>query len=51
MGSTQLGFYVFTSLNGMAVAWDIFLNGNTFTESHSVDKKPLAAEFTFSFSF
>jgi lipid A 3-O-deacylase len=42
----RFGFYMLTSLNGMAVAWNIFLKGNTFTESHSVDKKPFVAEFT-----
>jgi len=37
---------VFAALNGNAVVWNIVLNGNTFTESHSVNKKPFVAEFT-----
>jgi lipid A 3-O-deacylase len=49
-GSTRFGFYVFSSLNGMAVARNIFLDGNTFTDSHRVDKKPFVAEFAAGFS-
>lgn len=33
------GIYGFVSLDGRAVAHDIFLDGNTFTDSHKVDKK------------
>lgn len=49
-GSTRLsvdrGFsaYLFAAVNGRAVARDIFLDGNTFTDSHSVEKKPLVAD-------
>lgn len=35
-----LGWYLFGGLEGTAVARDIFLDGNTFTDSQSVDKKP-----------
>jgi hypothetical protein len=36
---TQSGLYGFVSLDGRAVARDIFLDGNTFTDSHQIDKK------------
>lgn len=44
-GSTRLStcldprFYVFGALNSKIVARDIFLDGNTFTESHSATKR------------
>jgi hypothetical protein len=40
--STQrpFSFHVFTGIDGRAVARDIFLDGNTFRDSHSVDKEP-----------
>jgi len=50
-GSTSFGLYGFASLNGMAMARNIFLDGNTFAESHSVDKKPFVAELTWGVSF
>jgi lipid A 3-O-deacylase len=34
-----LNYYIFTGLEGRAVIRNIFLDGNTFTDSHSVDKK------------
>lgn len=37
----QLSGYLFTTIEGRAVARDIFLDGNTFEDSPSVDKKPL----------
>ncbi|MGR8921825.1 MAG: lipid A deacylase LpxR family protein [Gammaproteobacteria bacterium] len=33
------GAYVFAAFSGRAVARDIFLDGNTFSDSHDVDKK------------
>ena len=33
-----LGAYLFASIGGRAVARNIFLDGNTFTDSHSVDR-------------
>lgn len=39
--STDLGWYLFAGLEGNAVARNIFLDGNTFSDSLSVDKKPL----------
>ncbi len=39
------GWYLFAGAEGRYVVRDIFLDGNTFTDSHSVDKKPLVADF------
>lgn len=40
----RLSWYVFGGVDGRAVARDIFLDGNTFTDSHDVDKKPFVAD-------
>ncbi len=37
---------IFAGVDGRAVARNIFLDGNTFKDSPSVDKKPLVADFT-----
>ncbi|MBE0502007.1 MAG: lipid A deacylase LpxR family protein [Desulfuromonadales bacterium] len=37
-------FHIFVSADGKAVVHDIFLDGNLFHDSHSVDKKPLVGE-------
>lgn len=39
--SKDLSYYLFTTVEGRAVARDIFLDGNTFEDSPSVDKKNL----------
>lgn len=44
-GKNALSFYLFTAANGRWVLRDIFLDGNTFEDSHSVDKKSLVGEF------
>ncbi|MGE3714169.1 MAG: lipid A deacylase LpxR family protein [Alphaproteobacteria bacterium] len=36
----EFGWYLFAGLEGRAVARNIFLDGNTFSSSHSVDKRP-----------
>jgi len=41
------GGYVFAGIEGRAVARDLFLDGNTFQSSRSVDKKPLVGEAAF----
>jgi len=38
------GFHVFGRLEGRAVARDIFLDGNTFEDSHSISKEPFVAD-------
>ncbi len=37
-------WYLFAGVDGRAVARNIFLDGNTFTDSHSVDKKYLVGD-------
>ena len=43
---TGFNIYLFGAINGRAVIRDIFLDGNTFSSSHSVDKKPLVADLS-----
>ncbi len=43
------GWYVFTGFEGWASARDVFLDGNTFEDSPSVDKKTLVGEFNVGF--
>ena len=42
-------FYLFAGADGRAVARDIFLDGNTFTDSRSVDRDPWVADFSAGF--
>jgi lipid A 3-O-deacylase len=44
------GWYVFAGAEGRAIARDIFLDGNTWRESRSVDRKPLVADLTAGFA-
>ena len=39
-----LSWYIFGGVEGRAVARNIFLDGNTFTDSHDVDKKNFVAD-------
>ncbi|MBC2716875.1 MAG: lipid A deacylase LpxR family protein [Desulfobacteraceae bacterium] len=41
----KFGIQLFFSAEGRAVLRNIFLDGNTFTDSHSVDKKPIVGDF------
>lgn len=41
------GWYLFAGVDGRAVARNIFLDGNTFRDSRSVDKKPLVGDLQF----
>src|SRR6056297_1196997 len=41
----DFGIHLFCSVDGKAVLRDIFLDGNTFSDSHSVDKKPVVADY------
>lgn len=46
----RLGFHFFLRGEGRAVARNIFLDGNTFRDSHSVDKYPLVADLSAGFA-
>jgi hypothetical protein len=46
-GETGLRPYFFITANSRLVAHDIFLDGNTFGDSHSVDKKNFVGEYGF----
>jgi hypothetical protein len=41
----QWGWYLFAGAEARVVARDIFLDGNTFRDSRSVDKEPLVGDF------
>jgi hypothetical protein len=41
------GWYIFGGAEARLVLWNIFLDGNSFTESHDVSKKPLVGDFQF----
>ena len=43
----DFGWYLFAGIVGRAVARNIFLDGNTFRESRSVDKKPFVGDLQF----
>ena len=55
-GSTRLEItkglsaYLFGAVNGKAVARDIFLDGNTFADSHHIDKNVFVANFAAGFA-
>lgn len=42
--SKDFGWYIFTDIEGRAVARNIFLDGNTWKDSHSVDKRHFVAD-------
>ncbi len=44
-------WYLFASADGRLVGRNIFLDGNTFSDSHSVDKKPLVGDATAGVAF
>lgn len=43
----DFGWYLFAGVEGRAVARNIFLDGNTFRDSRSVDKEPLVGDLQF----
>jgi len=44
---TDWAWYLFAGAQGNAVGRNIFLDGNTFSDSHSVDSKPFVGDFQF----
>ncbi len=48
---SRVGFHFFMGVDGRAVIRDIFLDGNTFKDSHSVDKEPFVADLIAGCSF
>lgn len=44
--SSSLGIHIFADASAFYVLRDITLDGNTFEDSHSVDKEPLVGNFT-----
>ena len=42
--TTRFSFFLFAGVDGRAVARDIFLDGNTFKDSPSVDKEPFVGD-------
>jgi len=50
-GGSRFGVFFFLGADAQAVAHDIFLDGNTFKDSHSVDKKPFVANFSLGLGF
>ncbi len=48
--TAPFGIHLFTRFNGRAVLRNIFLDGNTFRASHSVDKEPLVGEVSAGFA-
>jgi hypothetical protein len=47
----RFGMHLFAGTNLEGVARNIFLDGNTWKDSHSVDKKPLVADFSLGCAF
>jgi lipid A 3-O-deacylase len=43
--SDSFAWYFFAGVEGRGVAHNIFLDGNTFRDSHSVDREPWVADF------
>ncbi len=49
--SDSMQWEVFTGVEGRAIARNIFLDGNTFADSHSVDKKNFVADLSAGVAF
>ena len=47
----QRGWHVFTEIEARAVAWNIFLDGNTHAESHSVEKERVVGRAAVGFEY
>jgi len=46
----ELGYYIFAGVEGRAVGRNIFLDGNSFRQSPSIDKEPLVGDLQAGFS-
>ena len=46
----RLGFHIFMAVDGRAVLHDIFLDGNTFSDSHSVDRENFVSDWMAGFA-
>jgi len=49
LNSPHLGWYLFAGVEGRAVVRNIFLDGNSFVDSRSVEKFPFVGDFQFGF--
>jgi hypothetical protein len=47
--SANFGWYIYVAVEGRAVARNIFLDGNSFRDSHSVDKKTFTGDLSVGF--
>lgn len=47
----EFNWYLFAGVEERAMARNIFLDGNTFKDSHSVDKKPFVTDVQFGIAF
>ena len=45
LGNREWGWYLYAGAEGRYVAHNLFLDGNTFTDSHSVERNPWVADF------
>jgi len=48
---SQNSWYFFAGIEGRAVARNIFLDGNSFNDSHSVDKNPFVGDLQYGFVY
>lgn len=48
---SQNSWYFFAGIEGRAVARNIFLDGNSFSDSHSVDKNPFVGDLQYGFVY
>ncbi len=51
MAKSKFGLHFFTAVDGRFVLRDIFLDGNTFQDSHSVDKETFVADLAAGMAF
>jgi lipid A 3-O-deacylase len=51
INASNYTFYTFICPEGRYVAQNIFLDGNTFVDSHSVEKEPFVGDFSYGVAF